>query len=184
MLHFNKALMLYFLTINVLPCRILTVFRLHYNNEYMHIWLPFIGLSNILLHTDCIKSICESIWGWSRGQQFIVVTTSLLELASPFMACDQTSNWIAPWWPGWGEAGLPKACSLPEWKSLRRFRSPPSISRTSDTSVRNECCRGDDWTTLLGPAGWGARDFSFGGLVDGGKHSRGWSVFGQSVVSR
>lgn len=59
---------------------------------------------------------------------------------------------------------LPKACSLPEWKSLRRFRRPPSISLTSETSVRKECCRGDDCTTLLGPAGWGALGFSLWGL--------------------
>lgn len=63
------------------------------------------------------------------------------------------------------EVILPKACSLPEWKSLRRLSSPPSISLTSETSVRKECCRGEDWTTLLGPAGWGARGFSLGGLT-------------------
>lgn len=64
------------------------------------------------------------------------------------------------------EAVSPKACSLPEWKSLRRLRSPSSISLTSETSVRKECCRGEDWATLLGPAGWGALGFSLCGLSD------------------
>lgn len=36
----------------------------------------------------------------------------------------------------------PKACSFPEWKSLRRLSSPPSISQTSETSVRKLCCSG------------------------------------------
>lgn len=75
--------------------------------------------------------------------------------------------------PGGGasyQVTLPKACSLPEWKSLRRLSRPPSISLTSETSVRKECCRGDDWITLLGPAGWGALGFSLWGLT--GKTTR------------
>jgi hypothetical protein len=61
---------------------------------------------------------------------------------------------------GWSIIILPKACSFPEWKSLSRLRRPPSISLTSDTSVRKECCSGEDWAILLGPAGWGALAFS------------------------
>lgn len=77
-----------------------------------------------------------------------------------FSAC----NRIFPLGPLRWEVVLPKACSLPEWKSLRRLRRPPSISLTSETSVRKECCRGEDCTTLLGPAGWGALGFSLWGL--------------------
>lgn len=73
-------------------------------------------------------------------------------------------NRIFPLGPLLWEVVLPKAWSLPEWKSLRRLRRPPSISLTSETSVRKECCRGEDCTTLLGPAGWGALGFSLWGL--------------------
>lgn len=81
------------------------------------------------------------------------------------------SNRILSWEGGASyQVTLPKACSLPEWKSLRRLSRPPSISLTSETSVRKECCRGDDWITLLGPAGWGALGFSLWGLT--GKTTR------------
>lgn len=62
------------------------------------------------------------------------------------------------WTSGLGEqegvTKLPNAWSFPEWKSFRRFRSPFSISWTSDTSVRNECWIGADCAPLFsGPSG-------------------------------
>lgn len=75
------------------------------------------------------------------------------------MATFSLSNWVSVF-TGLSMVILPKACNFMEWKSLSRLRRPPSISLTSDTSVRKECCSGEDWAILLGPAGWGALAFS------------------------
>ena len=61
--------------------------------------------------------------------------------------------------------GLPNAWSFPEWKSFKRLRRPLSISWTSETSVRKECCIGVDWAPLPSPP-WGLA-FSFVTLLKG-----------------
>lgn len=116
-----------------------------------------------VLSSSRLQSRCSRLWSeahflWSSDSSSTWLSRLKCSLAS-FSCISRTCSSCSK------EHTLPKACSLPEWKSLRRLRSPSSISLTSETSVRKECCRGEDWATLLGPAGWGALGFSLCGLV-------------------